>query len=47
VTTKLQLINIIIIIIITISFMQGIYPYIPDTNPVGDGKILIAYLDSA
>jgi hypothetical protein len=24
----------IIIIIIIISFMQGIYPYIPETNPV-------------
>ena len=32
-TTQLQLINIIIIIII-ISFMQGIYTYIPETNHV-------------
>jgi hypothetical protein len=39
VTTKLQLITIIIIIIIiiiitNISFMQGIYTYIPETNTV-------------
>ena len=33
-TTQLQLINIIIIIIIFVSFMQGIYTYIPETNCV-------------
>jgi len=35
VTTQLQLINnIIIIVIIIISFMQGIYTHIPETNYV-------------